>query len=58
MKTEEKKIPLEKAFENVLMVVRAYKGTADEHHVLHQSLDVIAETLRAAQKPVLESVDG
>ena len=40
-------ITIEQAFENVVQVVRAFKGTADEHHVLQTSLQLIADNLKA-----------
>lgn len=33
------------AFQNLVVVVRAYKGTWEEHQALQQSLRVIAEAL-------------
>ena len=43
---------LQIAVTNIVQVVRAYRGTAEDHELLEQSLDLMIETLKKAEPTV------
>jgi len=43
-------ISIEQALLNIRTAVRVYRGTADEHQALAESLEVIAKALEAAKE--------